>query len=94
MLDASHVVGVLRSHMEQEAGNIDGIGRGPQRCLVMPAAERSLTLIIDAEQIAGRDLVGIGEKEGWSWCRSGGWSVTHVPLYCTDHVLGAHRTKL
>ena len=54
-LNAEHVVSVLRSHDEENAANARGGGTGRQRCLVMPAAERSLEHIISAERIAGVD---------------------------------------
>ncbi len=50
------MVDVLRSHKEV-AVNINGLGRGPQLCLVMPAAERSLHHIISAERTAGWPVV-------------------------------------
>jgi serine/threonine protein kinase len=56
MLDDDHVVSVLRWHKVDKAANMAGGGQNRQLCLVMPAAERSLQHIIDAERIAGHDL--------------------------------------
>jgi serine/threonine protein kinase len=52
LLNDDYVVSVLRWHKVDKAVNVTGRGQGPQLCLVMPAAERSLQHIIDSEQIA------------------------------------------